>query len=204
VALDGAINGERSKQILGVVPAADRHHGRFDVLEMRAEIANLPELVVRAVPHQVVPKPDLPLEIESIRIGKRPELEIEVVAVGSLEVEPLGLLSRRVIELLTEIGKEAEIVGQIKRSVMMHIVTHEAIGNRRLRRGAFERRVGVDHAGRGIKARIGDSDHADAAVVVRSVLYEPVDRVISVGALVDVVRAGLDRLLRAHVDEFSL
>ena len=43
-----AVRLERAEEVLGVEPAADRHDRRLDVLEVRPEVARLPEVVVRA------------------------------------------------------------------------------------------------------------------------------------------------------------
>src|SRR5258706_31430 len=51
--------------------------------------------------------------------------------------------------------------------------------------------MGVDHAGGGVEAGIGDAPLTDLAVVATHVLDQPVDRVVGVGALVD----DLDALL---------
>ena len=63
---------------------------------------------------------------------------------------------------------------------MVPVVADEPVGDRRLRRGRLERGVGVDHAGGGVEAGIGDAPHADLAVVVGHVLDQPVDGVVGV------------------------
>ncbi len=59
----------------------------------------------------------------------------------------------------------------------------------------------VDHARGGVETRGGDPPHADLAVVVRHVREQAVDRVVGVGALVDVLRSRLLLDVRSHVDE---
>ena len=56
VLLDGLVGLERAEQILGVEPAADGHHRGLDVLQVRPEVARLPELVVGGVLHHLVPE----------------------------------------------------------------------------------------------------------------------------------------------------
>ena len=60
---------ERAEQVLGVEPAADGHHRRLDVLEVRADVAGLPEVVVGAVLHHLVPEGDLALEVARVGVG---------------------------------------------------------------------------------------------------------------------------------------
>ncbi len=69
---DGAVGLQRAEQVLGVEPAADGHHRRLDVLEVRAEVARLPELVVGAVLHHLVPERDLALEVLRLRLASGP------------------------------------------------------------------------------------------------------------------------------------
>ncbi len=66
VRLDGLIGLQGAEEILGVEPAADRHHRRADVLQMRPQVPGLPELVVSAVPHQLVPERHLSLEMNLV------------------------------------------------------------------------------------------------------------------------------------------
>ena len=170
---------------------------------MRTEVARLPEFVVSVVLHQVVPEFDLAFEIKFVGVRQRAEFQIKLVTVGRFVIERLWLLARRLVEFLAEPGKEPERVRQIERAVVMEIVADEPIGNRRLRRGALERGVRVDHARRRVKARIGNAHHADFAVVVRHLLHQPIDRVVGIGALINVPRPGLHLLVWTHVDKFA-
>src|ERR1035441_1464129 len=54
--LDGAVYRERTGQILGVEPTADRQHRRMDILQMRADVACLPVLVITPVFQQFFPE----------------------------------------------------------------------------------------------------------------------------------------------------
>ena len=76
--LDAAIRLQRAEQVLGVEPAADGQHGRPDVLQMRPQVARLPELVVGAVPHHLVPERDLPLEVFGVGVVQRAQFEEEL------------------------------------------------------------------------------------------------------------------------------
>ena len=44
-----------SRQVFGIIPAADDQDGRFDVLEMRQDVAGLPILVINSVSDDVGP-----------------------------------------------------------------------------------------------------------------------------------------------------
>ncbi len=68
---------------------------------------------------------------------------------------------------------------------------------------AIEGGVGVDDAGGGVEAGIGDAPHADLAVVVGDVVNEPLDGVVGVGAFVGILGAALDGAVRRHVDEIA-
>src|SRR5260370_5441 len=82
--------------------AAGGHDDGFDVLQVRAEVAGLPEGVVGAVLQRLVPEGGLALEVPAAGLGERSELEEELVAVRRVvieaRVELLGRLGARPIE----------------------------------------------------------------------------------------------------------
>ena len=88
-----------------------------------------------------------------------------------------------------EAGVEPEVRAEHERAVVIDVVAHVVVGGRRLRRRRLQRRMRVDDARRDVEAGLRDADHAGAAVVVRDVLQQPLDGVVGVGALVDVLRA---------------
>ena len=77
--LDGAENLEGAGKILRVEPSAHRQHGAMNVFQMRGEIARLPVVIVRVVPHLIAPEKSLVMEVARVGIGERPQLEEEVV-----------------------------------------------------------------------------------------------------------------------------
>ena len=80
---------------------------------------------------------------------------------------------------------------------------HEEVGHRRLGRRGFDGGMRIDDARGSVEPRIRDTPDADAAVVVGHVLQQPLDRVVGVGALVDVgVRLRLVDV-RPHLDEIA-
>ena len=80
----------------------------------------------------------------------------------------------------------------------MHVVAMKPVRDRRLRRDGFDCRMTIDAGHRGVKARIRNAVDADPAVVVRHVLNQPIDGVVGVGGLVDLL-AGLVGNVRPHV-----
>ena len=87
VGLDGFVRLQRPEQVFRVEPAADRHHRRFDVLQMRTNVARLPELVVRAVLHRVFPEGNVALEVLLVNFRQRLDALEELIAVGSAVIE---------------------------------------------------------------------------------------------------------------------
>ena len=67
----------------------------------------------------------------------------------------------------------------------------------------LHRRVGVDHAGDGVETRVRDARLPDLAVVPLHVLQQPLDGVVGVAALVDLL-ALLRWVVRPHIDELAL
>ena len=87
VGLDVAVGLQGAEEVLGVEPAADGHDGRLDVLQVRPQVARLPELVVGAVGHHLVPEGDVALEVLLVGVAERPQAQEEVVAVRRVVLE---------------------------------------------------------------------------------------------------------------------
>ena len=68
---------------------------------------------------------------------------------------------------------------------MEEIVAEKGVAHAGLLGRGFQRRMGIDHAHVHQEAAVGNAVEAGTAVVVRDILYEPVDRVVGIGALVD-------------------
>ena len=73
-------------------------------------------------------------------------------------------------------------------AVVPEIVTDEPFRNRRLRRACLHGGVGVDCAVGGIESWIRDSINTCFAIVVRHMLYQPVDRVVGIAGFIDIFR----------------
>ena len=96
---------------------------------------------------------------------------------------------QRVVGALREVIEEAEILREEECAIVMQIVAHKPIRNRRLRGCSFQRRMRIDHSHGGVEAWIGNPEHPDLSIIIRDILYEPIDGVVSVGVLVDVLGA---------------
>ena len=198
---------ERPVRILAVEPSADEEHGGRDVLEVRRERALLPERVVVRVRHHRIPERELVAEVLRVGVLVRPHVEEEVIAVGVVAVHRhrrAVVRHRRLGTRAREAHEEIETLRERERAVVMAIVAEVPVDERRLRTRRLVRRMCVDHAGGGEEARRRDAPRADATVVVRDVLDQPVDRVVGVGAFVDVLGAVLDVDVRRHVLEVAL
>src|SRR5512136_1733971 len=103
-----------------------------------------------------------------------------------------------------ESGEEIQRVRKEEGAVMMKSVANEPFGNRSLRGTGFESRMGVNRCHRRIKSGVRDAPDAHSSIVMRSIFHQPLDGVVSVGALVDVLRPLLYRNVGTHVDELSL
>ena len=83
----------------------------------------------------------------------------------------------------------------------MPVVADEPIQDRCLGRGRLEGRMCLDDSGGSVVAGIRDTPHADSAIVAWYVLYEPIDGVPRIGALVKIPLSTLLGTMRTHVDE---
>src|SRR5262249_10168531 len=134
----------------------------------------LPEVVVSAVLHYFVPERDLALEILLVSVGEGSHLEEEVVAIHRFVIEGqiLRLLDRQ-WPRLSEARHKVENVRQKERAVMVPVVAHEPVADRRLRRRGLERWMRFNHSGRRVEAGIRDAVLPDLAVIVPHILDEP-------------------------------
>src|SRR3954463_16818228 len=105
---------------------------------MRTNIAGLPEFIVRRMRKEFMPFRSV-FE-EGNGVGERAHAEKKIVTVRRFEIVPLGVFMEGIIGALGEHVEEAEILGKKKRAIVMDVIAHEPIGNRRLRRSSFERR----------------------------------------------------------------
>ena len=73
---------------------------------------------------------------------------------------------------------------------MVEIVPNEPVNDRRLRAGGFQGGVGVNHAGGGIEAGIGNTTLAHTAIVAGDFFQQELDGVVSVGTFIKVYGGG--------------
>ena len=107
------------------------------------------------------------------------------------------------IVLGLEENVEAEIGVEHECAAVIGVVAHEEVGHGSLRRRGFQRGMRVDDAGGSVEAGIGNSPDSGVAVVVGHVLEQPVDGVVEVGAVVDVLFRLLVVDVGTHLDECS-
>ena len=161
------IGVERPVDVLGVEPAAYRHHGGLDVLQVRERVAGLPIVRVGVMRDQISPPLDLALEKPSVGIAQRPHAQEEIVAVRGAVIKARAgdfVFSRRGA---SKAGKETKRVRQKERAVMPPIVADKPFGHRRLGGDGFQRGMPAQGRHRGVEAGVGRARDADPAVVIR-------------------------------------
>src|SRR5215467_11919855 len=77
-----------------------------------------------------------------------------------------------------------EGIALAQRAVAMVVIVHPLIDRGSLLADGLERWVGIKKRKSGGQAVIRDTKHAHLAVVVRDVLYEPFDAVVSIGRFI--------------------
>src|SRR6476659_963699 len=127
VLLHLAIDIQRTEQIFGIVPSSHGHYGGLNFLQMRAEVARLPVIVVGPVFHHLIPIRNSAFEVLFIRIGERTETQVKVVTIRGLEIERLRLLPRGFIEPLFENTQKTKSMRQVKRAVVVKIIANKPI-----------------------------------------------------------------------------
>ena len=170
---------QRAVLILLVPPSPDhqRRHGR--VREGDGQRAARPRRVVRRMRHEALPGRPL---IRSHGRGQRPQCgEGSVPVVG---VVAFGLGRDAVARRRLELPAVLQPVAQPERALMEEVVAHPGVAHGRLRADRLERRMGPDPRHGRQPTGIRDPQNADAAIVVRYVVHQPLDGVIGVGALI--------------------
>ena len=99
-------------------------------------------------------------------------------------------------------GQETEAGLQLERAVVVAVIADPPVGHRRLGRNDLHGGMGVDQGVGGVKSRRRNAPNAHAAVVIGHVFKQPGDRVVGIGALVDVGVRRLVRVMGAHGLEF--
>src|SRR5437588_5198045 len=129
---DTLISSQGAKQILVVVPSADGHDRRVNVLQIRKDISLFPKLIVVRVLHHLVPeleaKPEL-LLIDIAGVLQTAHLEIELVSILSAVIEWLDIIVIRSGNGtgLAKAPKERKILREKKRPVVVHVVAMKPI-----------------------------------------------------------------------------
>jgi hypothetical protein len=130
LALDRLIDVQGAVQVFGVEPAADDHHRRREIAEVRQDAPTLPELVVVRVLDDLPPE-EIVVAVVAVRVLQGAEVEVELVAVPGARVDDVEpAIGRRPVLLVAEDGGDQEI-GQRVRALMMEVVEVE-VGDRRL------------------------------------------------------------------------
>ena len=84
---------------------------------------------------------------------------------------------------------------------MVGVISHKKISHRSLGRRGFESRMRIDDAGGSIEPGIRDAPDPRVPVVVGHVLEQPVDGVVEIAGVVDVLFRFLVVDMRSHLDE---
>ncbi len=180
--LEDAIRRERSVEIFLIPPSSHVKCWHRRCVEARSKGLSLPEFIVVWMPDKIIPRRDRILEMERIHVGERSEPQEPIIDVVSAEREEgVGfgsLFHEGILKPVTE----------TERSVVVEIIAQEHVGRGSLLGGRFHRRMSLDRPHDSRPAAVRNAEHPGAAIVVRDVLQQPVDRIIGVRALVDRTR----------------
>src|SRR5580658_586353 len=104
--------------------------------------------------------------------------EVRVIVISFTRYARAFATGRRLLREVVEIGIA-------KRSVMEPVVTHPTVHHRALRSRHLQRRMRIYKRHYGGKALIRGTEHPHLAVGLGYIFYEPVDRIVRVGGVVD-------------------
>ena len=184
---------ERPVFVFLVPPAPDGERRDRRVGEVMRQRARLPCGVVRGMGDEAAPRRP---GVGADRAGQRAQRRKREV--------PLERVVARRGRRHTQVGRGLhhpgvfEPVGEPEGSLMKEVVAHPRIAHRGLGTDGLERGVRPDSRDGREPTGIRHAIDADAAVVVRHMLDEPVDRVVGVGAFVGARMAGAGRTV--HVE----
>ncbi len=178
-----AIRFLRTEDVLLIPIAADVQHRDVRPGQDALHGFRLPVLVPRRMSFEAGPGRQAVDAVLLAEVLEGREPEVPVIPVVAVELErrrrsAWPFHARRVLH--TERLPEC--------ALMKEIVAHPGVGHRGLRRDRFEGGVRIHTGDPREPSRIGHAHHPDAAVVVRNVLDEPVDRVVGVGRFVHAFR----------------
>ncbi len=138
----------------------------------------LPEFIIAAVLHEIVPRRNFAVKIFFVGVGESAHAQIPLEHVEAVE---------RKAKIFARAFKQCrvlEAVGQTKCAIVKKIVAQPRIAHAGLLGDCFQRGMRIDHAHGDQIAGIGNSVHANPAIVVCDVFDQPVDRVVGVCAFV--------------------
>ena len=188
VFFEGVVDPDGAVEIFLIPPSRHIERRHLHLVDVRNHRLALPELVVIRMRDKIVPRRNLSVKIPRVDAAERTEREVPAERVVAIERELLHVLAA-----FHHCGV-LEAVAQTERAVVMKVVAQPHIRRGRLRRDRLQRRVRLESPHDGGPAIVGNAEHADAPVVARNILEQPLDRVVRIGALVE--RRGIARRAR--------
>ncbi len=184
---DGAIDGQRSIDILLVPQPADQQDRHLQRLGAHHLVHGLllPERVVGRMLRQLPPEADLVHAVGRPQIAGRAVMHKQVVFVVEGAVPMGGIVLGRI--LFVDVGDVLLTEG----AVVEPVVAAPAVDHRVHRHRDLQGRVRIDQGHQRRETVIGNADNADTAVRLLHVLHQPVDGVVGVGRVVDL--GGIER-----------
>src|SRR5579884_2649443 len=200
---DGVIRFEWSGEVFCIEPSANDKHSTFYVLQMLREVARLPIIVVCSVIKLVGKEPVFALQIFLVEVRGRPRIQIELICVGSAHIKwNRRPWNRWPIERF-EKSVETKVSVEHESAAMICIIAHKEVSHWGLRRCGLQRRMRINHAGRGVKARVGYAPDSRLAVVIGNVLQQELERVVHICTVVYVFWRLFIVNVRAHLYELA-
>ncbi len=203
ILFDSLVRLQSPKTVFSVKPTAHGHHCRFDILKTGKAAARLPEFIISAVLHHFIPESYFAFEVFFVGIGQWTHFHKELITIRCGEFKSCRPFGGELRLGCAHEWPKTEERRQRKRAVMVYVITHKPVGNRRLRGNCFKRRMCIYGAHGSVKTRIWYSPDAYIPIVVWDVIYEPLDRIIGVAALINIRWTLLIGNVRSHIYKFA-
>ena len=166
-------------KIFLIPPARNVERGYGCLLQEREEGLFPPIFIAVRVPDEIVPGGKPTVKVKPVDVRQGAQIQVPVVSVVAIECKVcIGFLRG------FEQRGVFEPVAKAEGAVVVKIVPEKHVGGRGAFNGSLERGVRIHQRHHHRPSQVRNAEHPYAAVVVRQVFHQPINRVVGVRAFV--------------------